>query len=56
MKKILTFILLTCMVLSFAACGKAEITAEEIHAAGQVEAMLIWTAAICAICTSPPKA
>lgn len=40
MKKILTFILLTCMVLSFAACGKTEITAEEIYDAGRVEVML----------------
>jgi hypothetical protein len=40
MKKILTFILLTCMVLSFAACGKTEITTEEIYDAGRVEVML----------------
>lgn len=40
MKKILTFILLTCMVLTLAACGKAEITAQEIYDAGQVEAVL----------------
>ena len=40
MKKIVIFILLTCMVLSLAACGEAEITAQEIYDAGQVEAMI----------------
>jgi hypothetical protein len=40
MKKIVIFILLTCMVLTLAACGKAEITAQEIYDAGQVEAMI----------------
>ena len=40
MKKIVIFMLLTCMVLTLAACGKAEITAQEIYDAGQVEAML----------------
>ena len=40
MKKIVTFILLMCIILMFAACGKAEITAQEIYDAGRIEAML----------------
>ena len=40
MKKIVSLILLTCMVLSLAACGKVEITMQEIYDAGQTEALL----------------
>ena len=40
MKKIVTLLLLLCMILTFAACGKAEITMQEIYDAGQTEAML----------------
>ena len=40
MKKIVAFILFLCMVLSLAACGKVEITMQEIYDAGQTEAML----------------
>jgi hypothetical protein len=39
MKKTVSLILLMCMVLSLAACGKAEITMQEIYAAGQTEAL-----------------
>ena len=47
MKKIVTFILLMGMILTFAACGKAEITAQEIYDAGQIEAMLQNHQSIC---------
>lgn len=40
MKKIISFILLLCMVLTLTACGKVEITTQEIYDAGQVEGML----------------
>ena len=40
MKKIIAFTLLLCMVLSLAACGKAEITLQEIYDANQTEALL----------------
>ena len=40
MKKIVALILLTCMALTFAACGKVEITMQEIYDASQSEAML----------------
>ena len=40
MKKIVTLILMLCMVLSLSACGKVEITMQEIYNAGQTEAML----------------
>lgn len=40
MKKIVAFILLTCMVLSFDACGKVEITMQEIYDAAKTEALL----------------
>ena len=40
MKKIVSLILLMCMVLSLAACGKVEITMQEIYDAGQTEALL----------------
>ena len=40
MKKIITLILLACMVLSLAACGKVEITIKEIHDATRTETML----------------
>ena len=40
MKKIISFILLLCMVLSLAACGKVEITMQEIYDASQTEALL----------------
>ena len=40
MKKIISFILLLCMVLSLAACGKVEITLQEIYDANQTEAIL----------------
>ena len=40
MKKIVAFILLLCMVLSLAACGKVEITMQEIYDAVQTEALL----------------
>ena len=39
MKKIFTLILLLCMVLSLSACGKAEITVQEIYDACQVETL-----------------
>ena len=40
MKKIITLILLLCMVLTFAACGKVEITMQEIYDAAQTESLL----------------
>ena len=40
MKKIVAFTLLLCMVLTFVACGKAEITMQEIYDAARTEAML----------------
>ena len=40
MKKIISFILLLCMVLSISACGKVEITLQEITDANQAEALL----------------
>ncbi len=40
MKKIVAFILLLCMVLTLAACGKVEITMQEIYDASQTEALL----------------
>ena len=40
MKKIISLILLMCMVLSISACGKVEITMQEIYDAVQTEAML----------------
>ena len=40
MKKIVALILLLCMVLSLAACGKVEITMQEIYDAVQTEALL----------------
>ena len=40
MKKIVAFTLLLCMVLTLAACGKVEITMQEIYDASQTEALL----------------
>ena len=40
MKRIVAFILLLCVVLSLAACGKAEITLQEIYDANQTEVLL----------------
>ena len=40
MKKVIALILLLCMVLTLAACGKVEITMQEIYDASQIEAML----------------
>ena len=40
MKKIVAFTLLLCIVLTLAACGKVEITMQEIYDASQTEAML----------------
>ena len=40
MKKIATYVLLLCMVLSLSACGNVEITMQEIYDAGQTEAVL----------------
>ena len=40
MKRIITLILLLCMVLTLAACGKVEITMREIYDACQTEALL----------------
>lgn len=40
MKKILTLILLLCMILTLAACGKVEITMQEIYDASKTEALL----------------
>ena len=39
MKKIVAFTLLLCMVLTFAACGKVEITMQEIYDANQIDAL-----------------
>ena len=40
MKKIVTLILLLCMILSLSACGKVEITMQEIYDANQTKALL----------------
>lgn len=40
MKKIVTFTLLLCMILTLVACGGAEITMQEIYGASKTEAML----------------
>ena len=40
MKKIVAFILLVCVVLSLSACGKTEITMQEVYDAGNIDAML----------------
>ena len=40
MKKIITLILLLCMILTLAACGKVEITMQEINDANQTEVLL----------------
>ena len=40
MKKIIALILLLCMILTLAACGKVEITMQEIYDAVQTEALL----------------
>ena len=40
MKKIVTLILMLCMILSLSACGKAEITMQEIYDANQTKALL----------------
>ena len=40
MKKIMAFALVLCMVLTFAACGKAEVTMQDIYNAVQTETML----------------
>ena len=40
MKKIVTLILMQCMILSLSACGKVEITMQEIYDATQTEAIL----------------
>ena len=40
MKKIVAFALLLCMVLTLAACGKVEITMQEIYDANQTEVLL----------------
>ena len=40
MKKTVTFILLLCMILTLSACGKVEITMQEIYDANQTEALL----------------
>ena len=40
MKRIVTFILLTCMVMTLAACGKVEITMQEVYDASRTEALL----------------
>ena len=40
MKKIVTLILMLCMILSLSACGKVEITMQEIYDATQTEAIL----------------
>ena len=40
MKKFIAFTLLLCMVMSLAACGKLEITLQEIYDASQTEALL----------------
>ena len=40
MKKIVTLILMLCMILSLSACGKGEITMQEIYDANQTKALL----------------
>ena len=40
MKKIITLILVLCMILSLSACGKVEITMQEINDANQTEVLL----------------
>ena len=40
MKKIVTLILMLCMILSLSACGKVEITMQEIYDANQTKALL----------------
>jgi len=40
MKKIVTLILVLCMILSLSACGKVEITMQEIYDANQTKALL----------------
>ena len=40
MKKIVAFILFLCIVLSLAACGKVEITMQDVYDAAQTEALL----------------
>ena len=40
MKKIVAFILMLCMVLPLAACGKGEITMQKIYNAGLNKTML----------------
>ena len=40
MKKIIALIILLCMILTLAACGKVEITLQEIYDANQTEALL----------------
>jgi hypothetical protein len=40
MKKIITLILLLCMILSLSACGKVEITIQEINDANQTDVLL----------------
>lgn len=40
MKKIITLILMLCMILSLSACGKVEITMQEIYDANQTKALL----------------
>ena len=40
MKKIISSILLLCIVLTLAACGKVEITMQDVYNAAQVETML----------------
>ena len=40
MKKIIAFVLLLCMALTFSACGKVGITMQEIYDASKTEAML----------------
>ena len=40
MKKLVTLILMLCMILSLSACGKAEITMQEIYDANQTKALL----------------
>ena len=40
MKKIVVFTLLLCLVLTLAACGKVEITMQELYDVGRTEAML----------------
>ena len=45
MKKIISFILLLCIVLSLSACGKEEITMQDVYNAVQTEALLKTTKA-----------